>query len=328
MLSSQFSRLKRFCRYFFLGLLHMGSRMYLPRLPEPDEITEDIDDVQEYSMVMSTVMSLPYILICDLIQRARNAPGGKALDLCCGPGLFTTLLAKEMDYADVTGVDLSQEMLQRARQNADKNQASHHVHFLQDNVSSPQVLKAKSYDLVTVLNGIHHFPSLEHVRATLQVADQVTSDQGLIVIMDPVRQKSTRLAEGYIKTAGQDYLDQQLPNFYRQFRDSVYASWTPDELWSVIPQSTRRNWVQITPFGLPTFQILVGLPVGRTSLFVNHSLPESFFAKLVPQQARMDWNLFKYSFKWGFKRLFTPSQSRKTPAKRPSDQAHDTTLPG
>ncbi|MET9443390.1 class I SAM-dependent methyltransferase [Streptomyces sp. NPDC006610] len=43
-------------------------------------------------------------------------PGSRVLDLCCGPGVFTVPLARR-GY-DVTGVDLSEAMLDRARERA------------------------------------------------------------------------------------------------------------------------------------------------------------------------------------------------------------------
>lgn len=49
----------------------------------------------------------------------KDATGKKALDIGCGPGLFTIILAK-MGY-DMTSVDYSEDMLKEAKKNADEN---------------------------------------------------------------------------------------------------------------------------------------------------------------------------------------------------------------
>jgi hypothetical protein len=49
----------------------------------------------------------------------------------------------------------------------------------------------------------------------------------------------------------------------------MYAAWTPAELHAAIPRTTARYWYHLVPRGLPTIQIVVGLPIGRRRLFVR-----------------------------------------------------------
>ena len=54
--------------------------------------------------------------ICDFLPRALGlAPGGRAVDLGCGPGLYCALLAAE-GYS-MTGIDRSENSIRRAREN-------------------------------------------------------------------------------------------------------------------------------------------------------------------------------------------------------------------
>ena len=50
----------------------------------------------------------------DLLALVQQIPGGRAVDLGCGSGELTSLMAEETGAADVTGVDSSTAMLARA----------------------------------------------------------------------------------------------------------------------------------------------------------------------------------------------------------------------
>ncbi|MCU1352371.1 MAG: Trans-aconitate 2-methyltransferase [Acidimicrobiales bacterium] len=52
----------------------------------------------------------------DLYALIHPLPGGRAVDLGCGPGELTALLAEQTGAADVLGIDSSAAMLERARE--------------------------------------------------------------------------------------------------------------------------------------------------------------------------------------------------------------------
>lgn len=54
-----------------------------------------------------------------IIELAGISPGERVIDLCCGPGLVSQLLAERVDPAgEVIGVDASAAMIELARRNA------------------------------------------------------------------------------------------------------------------------------------------------------------------------------------------------------------------
>ena len=72
------------------------------------------------------------------VQVLRNAglkPGMRVLDLACGPGIVSVLLAEAVAPAEVIGVDLSESLLDEARAYAASRSASN-VRFQQGNVYS------------------------------------------------------------------------------------------------------------------------------------------------------------------------------------------------
>jgi hypothetical protein len=103
----------------------------------------------------------------------------------------------------------------------------------------------------------------------LREMERVTRPDGLVMVMDLVRLASQSVTERYVRTLAHDYVARGLPSFYDDFRNSMYAAWTADELRQAVPKATERVWCHIVPRGLPTIQFLLGLPIGRKRPFVR-----------------------------------------------------------
>lgn len=296
-------------RYTSLTMHHLISLRKLDRVPEPFALTEQASNVEEYSKAFDSVMRLPYILALNTVHRvlgAEKSTSRKALDLCCGPGHFTRMLVQHLNFSQVTGVDLSNPMLSIARQNASHAGLLKNLNYVSSDVADLKTLENSSMDLVSFMDGAHHMPSLDKVTQTLKEAERVTKPEGCIVVLDPVRPKTQWIADLYHKIAGQSYLDQNLVHFNQDFRDSLFASWSVDELFQTIPSGSKRRWVQLIPFGFPAFQILIGLPEGRNQLFLNKGLPASLISSLLPNEGTTDWKLLNLTFRLARKRARCP----------------------
>jgi hypothetical protein len=67
-------------------------------------------------------------------------------------------------------------------------------------------------------------------------------------------------------------------------------------MFKAIPTDTNRKWIQLIPFGFPSFQVLIGVPEGREQTFVNKGLDGDVIKKLIPADAKGDWIMLKLSF--------------------------------
>lgn len=293
-------------QYFFLVLLNCFSRQNLERTPEPFTLTEQSQHVDDYSRAIQSVMILPYVLVLDMVHRLfsnSSANPKAAVDLCCGPGHFTRMISKSLNCNSIIGVDLSEPMLIKAKENSIKERIPDYVQYIKSDVSELTAIASNTKDLVSFMDAAHHMSSLEQVSKTLKEADRIAKPDGLIILIDPVRPKTDRVAKLYHKIAGQAYVDLGLHYFNQDFRDSLYASWTSEELFTAIPRDTNRKWVQLTPFGFPSFQIVIGLPKGREDLFVNQGLTAKQIRDLIPADAKTDWNLLKLTFLLASKKI-------------------------
>jgi len=112
-----------------------------------------------------------------LIGLAGPYAGMRVLDVACGTGLLTSLLAR--DAAEVVGMDVTPEMLGRARERIDASG--------QDNVTFVEAEAARtpfdtgSFDLVTCRTAFHHFPEPE---AALGEMHRVLRVGGRLVLED------------------------------------------------------------------------------------------------------------------------------------------------
>lgn len=292
------------------------------RTPEPNPITDTPQAVDEYNQVMMTKLSILYAVGLEVIYRAR--PEGKgarsALDLACGPGHYTLYLANYLGYEQVTGIDLSPAMIQAATQNAKAQGLEERVKFHLGDITRLDLLVKEAVDLTCFMHGAHHMPDLPTVAKVLREMDRITKPEGLIMVMDLHRLRTAALTENYLSTFGRDYIQRGFSKFFDDFHHSMYAAWTAQELRSALPPESRRWWCHCVPLGLPTTQIILGLPMGRKQAFIRPCLSTKWNPQILewlprweegasPRRARetlQEWKLARWSLFAGSRRLIPP----------------------
>jgi ubiquinone/menaquinone biosynthesis C-methylase UbiE len=247
-------------------LSQQGIFQTLDRSPEP----KGPDNVAEYDRVMTTKLALSYAAGVEIIYRVRDEPGGSAVDLACGPGHYTLCLAKHLGIAPVTGVDIERPRVEAATRNAVAMCLDQSVRFQVGDISKRlDAFRDGELDLASFTGAAHHMDDLETVAGIVREMDRITKPGGLVMLMDLARLRTAKLTERYVNTLGQDYKDRGLGDFFNEFRNSMYAVWTPKELRGVIPTDSARWWCQLVPRGLPTIQIILGLPIGRNRVYLR-----------------------------------------------------------
>jgi ubiquinone/menaquinone biosynthesis C-methylase UbiE len=305
-----------------VGCQIMGPQR-LERVPEPSDITDAADNVLQYDQVMHTKLVLAYALGLHVLHRAR--PDGRqaeAVDLACGPGHYTICLAQYFGYQSIRGIDLSFPMVTTATKNAEQSDLGERIRFEVGDVTHLCTVSDQSVDLASFTDASHHLPDLEAVRRTMKEMDRVTRDEGLVMIMDVARLRTARLTERFVDTLGKDYKERGLKAFLGDFHNSMYAAWTPGELFSAIPTDSARTWCHLVPRGLPSVQVILGLPVGRTKPFVRrgyatnaHPLIRDWYPRWCEQVRRewadetvFDWKVLRTMVSLARKRFVRPGR--------------------
>ena len=241
-----------------------------PRIPEPEEVMEGEENVVEYNEAMTTKFAVAYAAGLEVVHRAMaQTSGGSVMDLACGPGHNTMCFAKYLGFDQVLGTDLSSQMVRAATENAAREGMKDAVRFEVCDATHFDESTAGNWDLVTFSHAAHHMPTIEVLAKVIGAMDRYAKRDGLVMIMDLVRLKTEKLNTRFVNTLGHDYIERGLEHYFTDFRNSMSASWTPEEMLSAIPSDSERWWCQLVPRGLPTTQVLVGLPVGRKKLFLR-----------------------------------------------------------
>jgi len=90
----------------------------------------------------------------DLLRRVGIRPGDRVVDLCCGYGYFTAPLSRLVANGTVIAVDLSVEMLERARQEVAREGLGN-VQFLLADARQLADAIAQPVDVVFLANTLH-----------------------------------------------------------------------------------------------------------------------------------------------------------------------------
>jgi ubiquinone/menaquinone biosynthesis C-methylase UbiE len=259
----------------------------LNRTPEKASM-DDQDSVNQYEGADQSKLAIVYAAVLDRIHRMRRvSEGGTAIDLCCGPGHFTLMLAKYFDFDEVIGVDLSEPMIEKARQRAKDAGLDSRVRFELGDATAIEHA-SDSFDVVSCNDAAHHMPDLQTVSRLFLEMDRLSSAQGICILSDLVRLKSEWITERYTKEIGKGYPQ----HFYNDFCNSMRAAWRPSEIAGVLPTSATKAWSSEHQKVIPTVQFAYGVPADNQPRFVNPALSWPEEQHPIPSELRTDWQMF------------------------------------
>ena len=213
-----------------IGLIKTAFREWItcersPRLPEPDLIMDDAEQVASYVRagledgVMAPVYLFHCANICEVIR-----PGDTVLDLACGPANQLAMVARLNPGTQFVGVDLSEPMLEQAGARV-AHQQLRNVSFQHGDITSLSAYPNASVDAVISTMALHHLPD-EHAlkRAFAEVA-RVLRPGGGVYLVDFGHLK----AERSILYFAHQYQDRQPELFTRDYLNSLRAAFAPQD---------------------------------------------------------------------------------------------------
>ena len=205
----------------------LQSWFHLERIPEP-EVMDDLDGVEAYSAAASQA----YLERIDrtFVEHALSlgVAEGHALDIGTGPGVIPIMLAAGVPGLRLTGVDLSEPMLQKAREAAEEAGVADRLDFrVGDAKSLP--FSEQSFDLVLCNSLLHHLPD---PLALLNEISRLVRPGGAILLRD-LRRPSRLEFPLHALWFGRHYsgVMSQL------YRDSLQAAYTRAELECLLRRS-------------------------------------------------------------------------------------------
>jgi len=115
----------------------------------------------------------------NVIKLLKRQKPQKILDIATGTCDLPIAISKKMDYQQLTGLDLSEEMLAAGQVKLDKNKLPHIKLIKGDSEHLP--FKNQSFDAITCAFGARNF---ENLQAGLKEMARVVSDEGQVIILE------------------------------------------------------------------------------------------------------------------------------------------------
>lgn len=220
-------------------------RIYIRRPRERLVSHEGIDD-PEVARAFNWVATLPQMrLLRWFVARRAVAmvPAGQAADLGCGPGYLVTRLARMAPGLQVTGLDLSDEMLLEAEQVAQHSGLADRIAFKKGDAAQIPFPDG-SLDLVVSTLSLHHWSDpvavLDEVARVLQPPQHEGQPGGSFLILDLRRDMTLPFytllwfATRFVVPWALRRVDEPL--------GSRNASFTPQEAAHLASQSRLTGW--------------------------------------------------------------------------------------
>jgi len=139
---------------------------------------------------------------------------GRVLDIGTGTGLLAIGFAKSIPGVEVTGMDLSEVVLELARENLQKSDAPLKVSFEKGDAEDIP-LEDGAFDLVVSSNTLH---LIENPVSMFDEVHRVLKPEGRFIISDHRR------------------------SWLGIFSAHIRASYTPDEVKELLRRSKLQNW--------------------------------------------------------------------------------------
>lgn len=212
-------------------LRELASRRDAFRVPEPDLIMEDADQVASFHAAgrEDGVMAPVYLFHATHVSQVIR-PGDTVVDLGCGPANQLGLVARLNPDAQFIGVDLSDQMLTMAESNL-RTRGIDNVTLRHGDITNLDAFKDASVDAIMSTVVLHHLPDEASLFTCFKEIQRVLKPDGGLYLVDFGHLKT----EATIRYMAYQYKDRQPDLFTIDYLNSLRAAFdlaTWREGWS------------------------------------------------------------------------------------------------
>jgi len=204
----------------------------MARVPEM-EVMEDESEVEAYSSAaaQSYLESIDKSFVDHVARLIGEGTPGRALDLGCGPGQITIMMARRWPDMRFVGLDAAASMLEQARKDAAAAGVECDWEVIRVGPEGDGRLPYEdaTFDLVTCNSVMHHLA--DPLQALNEMA-RICKPNGAVLIRDLMRPPAP-LYELHCRVFGRHYGGEML----RLYRASVKAAYTAEEMQEMLDAS-------------------------------------------------------------------------------------------
>jgi len=217
-----------------LTVLMIGyPRMNLPHQP-CDESMENLGLVQAFDRI-SQWPGFKFIRRTFVRELRRFNPKGILVDVGCGPGYLIMRISKEIPNLKIVGVDISEEMIQKASDNLFSLGLSDRVEFREGDIGK-MPFKDGTVDFIISTLSLHHWSD---PKQSLNEMFRILKPKGQFLLLD-FRRDSRRLFYWFLTFASKTG-----PAEFRESNEpiaSLLSSYTISEIKSFLSETQFTHW--------------------------------------------------------------------------------------
>ncbi len=278
----------------------LTTRKYSPRIPEPNLVMEDADQVRAYTEagreigVMAPVYLHHCSQVCDVIR-----PGDTVVDLACGPATQLAQIARLNPETHFIGVDLSDEMLHKAEVYV-RSQSLANVELRKGDISRLAFFEDGSVDAVMSTLALHHLPEQAMLDRTFREIGRILKRDGGLFLADFGRLKSERS----MREMAFQYAERQPDIFTLDYLNSLKAAFSLDDFRRAMAALQTRASLYTT-FLVP-YMVAVKSPPRRVLDSALHASLKAVLAALPAYHRRDFMSIRRFSRIGGLHSLHAP----------------------
>ena len=211
----------------------------MDRILEP-EVMDSFEDAEAYDAMDLTEVNIAFLeRVLEL-----GAGEGRFLDVGTGPAAIPIMLAQRLPAVEVIGIDLSPNMLELGDFHITEAGLTDRITLAQADAKDLPY-PSQFFDAVLSNSMIHHIPD---PLPMLREVSRVIRSDGLILIRDLIRPKTTEAALGLVEQHASGATPYQKKLFYESFLAAFTILEVEDMLaqvnlpGTVVVQSSDRHW--------------------------------------------------------------------------------------
>ena len=211
----------------------------MDRILEP-EVMDSFEDAEAYDAMDLTEVNIAFVeRVLEL-----GAGEGRFLDVGTGPAAIPIMLAQRLPAVEVIGIDLSPNMLELGDFHITEAGLTDRITLAQADAKDLPY-PSQFFDAVLSNSIIHHIPD---PLPMLREVSRVIRSDGLILIRDLIRPKTTEAALGLVEQHASGATPYQKKLFYESFLAAFTILEVEDMLaqvnlpGTVVLQSSDRHW--------------------------------------------------------------------------------------
>lgn len=271
----------------------LTTRDQSPRVPEPDLVMDHPDKVAAYTRAgrVDGVMAPVYLFhcrqICDVLQ-----PGDTAVDLACGPATQLAMVAQLNPDTQFIGIDLSDEMLDRAEEHI-RELGLQNVRLQKADITAVEPLASGSADAVFSTVALHHLPTVDHLERAFAEVARILKPGGGLYVVDFGHLKS----EKSINYFAYQYADRQPELFTLDYLYSLRAAFHASDFRAAYDRHLAERGKLYSTFLVPFMMAIKSAPRRGSDSALRERLAEKYDA--MPRWHQKDYDDLATFFRFG-----------------------------